>query len=53
MIEEAGKVGVGIYPITPYFLHTPRKAGLLLGYASMDESLIREGIARFAKVVRG
>ncbi len=53
LIDAAAQAGVGIYPVTPYFLHAPRKAGLLLGYASMEEALIREGIERLARVVRG
>jgi GntR family transcriptional regulator/MocR family aminotransferase len=53
LIAAAAQIGVGIYPVAPYFLHAPRRAGLLLGYASMDEPLIAEGIARIAKVLRG
>jgi len=30
----------------------PTRAGLLLGYAGLDESEIREGIERLARVTR-
>lgn len=51
LIKQAADVGVGIYPIAPYFIHAPRRAGFLLGYASMDENMIREGIKRLARVL--
>lgn len=51
LVEQAARAGVGIYPITPYFIHAPRGAGFLLGYASMEESMIREGIQRLAGVL--
>lgn len=51
MIRAAADLGVGIYPISPYFLEAPERAGFLLGYASMDEHMIAEGIERLAKVV--
>ncbi|MGH7803121.1 MAG: PLP-dependent aminotransferase family protein, partial [Candidatus Binatia bacterium] len=37
LIERAAERGVGIYPIAPYFIHPPKRAGFLLGYASMEE----------------
>jgi GntR family transcriptional regulator/MocR family aminotransferase len=52
LVSRAERAGVGIYPITPYYLRPPDRAGLLLGYASMSEAEIREGIARLAEVVR-
>ncbi len=51
MIERAAERGVGIYPIEPYFVHPPKRAGFLLGYASMDERRIQEGIRRFGEVL--
>jgi GntR family transcriptional regulator/MocR family aminotransferase len=41
--HAAGR-GVGIYPITPYYMHLPRRAGLLFGYASLTEREIRDGV---------
>lgn len=51
LISDAAAIGVGIYPIAPYFMHAPKRAGLLLGYASMDEKMIREGIERLSRLL--
>lgn len=50
LVKKAESVGVGIYPVAPYFLHPPRRAGFLLGYASMEEAALIEGIRRLSKV---
>jgi GntR family transcriptional regulator/MocR family aminotransferase len=50
--KKAAAVGVGIYSIVPYYLTPPRQAGLLLGYTSLPEDQIREGIQRLASVLR-
>jgi GntR family transcriptional regulator/MocR family aminotransferase len=52
VVEAARREGVGVYPIAPYYFRPPRRAGLILGYAALDERRIREGIARLARVVR-
>ncbi|MGE0462738.1 MAG: PLP-dependent aminotransferase family protein [Vicinamibacterales bacterium] len=44
--------GVGVYPVTPYYLRPPRRAGLMLGYACLTEQEIREGVAVLADVLR-
>lgn len=49
--ERAASMGVGIYSIVPYYLKPPRQAGLLLGYTSLTEDHIREGIQRLASVL--
>jgi GntR family transcriptional regulator/MocR family aminotransferase len=51
LVAQAAARGVGIYPVTPHFLRRPQEAGLLLGYASLDERAIREGIGRLADVL--
>jgi GntR family transcriptional regulator/MocR family aminotransferase len=48
IIARAARAGVGLYPITPYYSHLPRRAGLLFGYASLTEAEIRAGIRRLA-----
>jgi len=50
LIARAARVGVGIYPASGCFLTPPKRAALLLGYAGLDESEIREGIERLARV---
>jgi GntR family transcriptional regulator/MocR family aminotransferase len=48
---RAARAGVGVYPVEPFYLNPPKQVGLLLGYASMPEKQIAEGIRRFAAVV--
>jgi GntR family transcriptional regulator/MocR family aminotransferase len=50
LIAAAADRGVGVYPISPYFLDGPRRPGLLLGYSRMNERDIREGIRRLSEV---
>jgi GntR family transcriptional regulator/MocR family aminotransferase len=49
---RAARVGVGVYSVAPFYLNPPKQVGLLLGYASMPEKQIAEGIRRFASVVK-
>ncbi len=51
IVAGAKAVGVGVYPVAPYYLTPPARAGLLLGYASLDERQIHVGIAKLANVV--
>jgi GntR family transcriptional regulator / MocR family aminotransferase len=48
---RAARAGVGVYPVEPFYLNPPKQVGLLLGYASMPEKQIAEGIRRFASAV--
>ena len=52
IIARAARVGVGIYPIGPFYATAPRRAGLLFGYASLTEAEIRAGIRLLAEVIR-
>jgi GntR family transcriptional regulator/MocR family aminotransferase len=52
LIARAAAAGVGLYPVGPYYVRPPRRAGLLFGYAALTERDIRAGIERFAAVVR-
>lgn len=52
LVAAAAAAGVGVYPVAPYYhLTPPATAGLLLGYASLAEAEIREGVRRLAAVV--
>jgi GntR family transcriptional regulator/MocR family aminotransferase len=44
--KKARQVGVGVYPVAPYYLTTPQRTGVLLGYGPLGEREIREGIRR-------
>jgi GntR family transcriptional regulator/MocR family aminotransferase len=49
--EKARRAGVGLYPVAPYYLTPPCRAGVLLGYGHLREPEIREGIRRLASVL--
>lgn len=50
-IAQASKLGVGIYSARPYYaLEAPSAASFLMGYSSVDESGIGEGIRLLAKI---
>jgi GntR family transcriptional regulator/MocR family aminotransferase len=49
--SRALEAGVGIYPITPYYLTPPSRLGLLFGYTRIPEDAIDEGIHRLSTVL--
>ncbi len=51
VIAAAAARGVRVYGISKYFLKTPRRSGIMLGYARMSEGRIREGIHRLGHVL--
>jgi GntR family transcriptional regulator / MocR family aminotransferase len=48
---RAARAGVGAYSVAPFYLNPPKQMGLLLGYASMPERQIAEGVRRLESVV--
>jgi GntR family transcriptional regulator/MocR family aminotransferase len=51
MVERAEQAGVGVYPVGPFYSRPPKRTGLLLGYTSLTEKEIAEGIRRLASAV--
>jgi len=51
LIEDGARAGIGLYPVSPYYLSPPSRAGLLLGYAAMTETEIHAGIKGLAGVL--
>ena len=51
VVARAEQAGVGVYPVGPFYARPPRRTGLLLGYTSLTEKEIAEGIRRLASVV--
>ena len=49
--KRAEQLGVGVYSVTPFYSTPPPQAGLLLGYASLSEKDIIEGVRRLATVL--
>jgi GntR family transcriptional regulator / MocR family aminotransferase len=51
ILAEAAALGVGIYPISRYFMGRPSRSGFLLGYSNLTEAEIAEGIRRLAQIL--
>jgi GntR family transcriptional regulator / MocR family aminotransferase len=51
VVAAAEKSGVGVYSVAPFYSKPPRRAGLLLGYTSLAEERIAEGIRRLASLI--
>jgi GntR family transcriptional regulator/MocR family aminotransferase len=49
--HKAQMAGVGFYPVDPFYLKSPARTGIVLGYAPLREHEIREGIRRLAKAL--
>ncbi len=49
--EECSRRGVGVYSAAPFYARPPGRVELLLGYASLDEKRIREGVRRLRRAV--
>jgi len=49
--RRAAERGVGIYSVLPYYVLPQKRAGFLLGYASLNERDIREGVKRLAQAI--
>ncbi len=47
-IAHARGLGLGLYPIDPYYLTQPDRAGLLLGFCGLSVTQIQEALERFA-----
>lgn len=45
LVAHARARGLALYPVTPYYLDPPDRAGLLLGCASLTTAEIREAVA--------
>ncbi len=52
LVAHAAALGVGVYPVTPYYETPPPTLGLLLGYGALPVRSIATGIARLAEAVR-
>jgi GntR family transcriptional regulator / MocR family aminotransferase len=51
LVAAAASRGVGVYPISPYYLKPPARTGVLLGYSRVTENQILEGIRRLGRVL--
>jgi GntR family transcriptional regulator / MocR family aminotransferase len=51
VIAKATARGVGISWISRYYLESPSRTGLMLGYCRMTEAEIREGVRRLGEIL--
>jgi GntR family transcriptional regulator/MocR family aminotransferase len=51
LLRRAAAEGVGLQSTRQYYLRTPRADEYLLGYASLSEPQIREGVRRLARAL--
>jgi GntR family transcriptional regulator/MocR family aminotransferase len=49
---KAEKAGVGLYGVEAFYLKPPKRTGVVLGYAPLPESEIREGIRCLAAALK-
>jgi GntR family transcriptional regulator/MocR family aminotransferase len=50
VIARAAQAGVSVYSIAPAYTRPLTRAGLLFGYAALNEAEIRAGIRRLAEM---
>lgn len=49
LIAKSREMGVGVYPLDQYYLKPAEKAGLLMGFATIEEDKIAKGVGRLAE----
>jgi GntR family transcriptional regulator / MocR family aminotransferase len=52
LLVSAREHGVGVYSVSSFYERPPERAGLVLGYGTIPEARIAEGIAILARLVR-
>lgn len=56
LITRARAAGIGLYPVSPLYSaddagHRPDRAGIVMGYASLEEAEIRKGVSALAEML--
>jgi len=51
LVDRAARVGLEMSALSRYFLGPRPRSGLVLGYAGVDETAIREGVEKLARVL--
>ena len=52
-IERARVLGLGLYPIHPYYRERPARPGLLIGYAGLSVGQLKTAVELFARCLEG
>lgn len=50
--ESAAAAGLSVIPLSSCYIKTPRRGGLILGYANTNSAQMRDGMQRLAKIIR-
>jgi GntR family transcriptional regulator/MocR family aminotransferase len=50
--RKAENAGVGLYTADSFYIHPPKRTGIVLGYAPLRERDIRDGIRRLAETLK-
>jgi GntR family transcriptional regulator/MocR family aminotransferase len=51
-VKRADRLGVGVYPVTSYYLGSPPQSGIVVSYASLTEAQIWQGIRLLARAMK-
>jgi GntR family transcriptional regulator/MocR family aminotransferase len=46
LIHAAASLGVTVYPVAPYYLTAPKRAGIMMGYSTVPDRLIAGAVKR-------
>jgi GntR family transcriptional regulator/MocR family aminotransferase len=52
-IDRAKSLGLGLYPIHPYYRNRPARPGLLIGYAGLSAGQLKTAVELFARCLQG
>ncbi|MEM1055652.1 MAG: PLP-dependent aminotransferase family protein [Bacteroidota bacterium] len=53
LAASANEAGLHVPPLSPCFLGSEARPGVVLGYATVDERAIRSGVGKLAALIRG
>jgi GntR family transcriptional regulator/MocR family aminotransferase len=48
-LTKAAAVGLGLYPVHPYYRIKPTRPGVLIGYAGLSSAQLRTAVELFAR----
>jgi GntR family transcriptional regulator/MocR family aminotransferase len=52
-IERAKSLGLGLYPIDPYYRSRPARPGLLIGYSGLSVGQLKTAVELLARCLQG
>jgi GntR family transcriptional regulator/MocR family aminotransferase len=50
--QRAAQAGIASWPLSTCYQRKPQRGGLVLGYGSVDQKQIRDGVKRLAAIIR-